>query len=379
MKNSLGLILFFLLTFPLTAQENAIEVFSTKTADGFEYFAKNNTAVPYTIRLTFTEMKNLTASVGGKTFDRVVPAYSDRHKLLELHRKDPNKSTSVDFSFSFTLGNSNVKAEKDFPYLLPFKHGKRVKVGQGNNGTGTHQGINAIDFNLDIGDTIYAARSGIVTDVKEDSNKGGYDPKYEPFGNYIKIYHEDGTLGSYVHLKKNGSLVKKGDQVKTGEIIGLSGNTGWSSGPHLHFMVSQNQDFKSVTLPIKFLNYDDELFLPQESKSYYGYHPGKPAFEVETKEKFDEAMYEAEIKSSNLKGTIQFDEEKYDDYILIYVNNGIDKEISGTLSVELNNLISTKSLPYQFTVPANKRMYLLALYPKENISTYGYKLSGKFK
>ena len=118
---------------------------------------------------------------------------------------------------------------------------------------------------------------------------GGNDPKFEPYGNFIKIYHGDGTIGSYVHLKRNGSIVEKGDKIEKGQLIGFSGNTGWSSGPHLHFMVAQNKDFQNITLPIKFLNYKQELFIPTESNSYYAYHPGKPDFEVE--ESFKESKF----------------------------------------------------------------------------------------
>lgn len=379
MKQAFVIILCFFLPLALIAQEKPIEVSSIKTADGFEYFVTNNTLVPYTIRLTFSEMKNLTASVGGKTFDRVIPAHSEHYKILELHQKEAEKSTSVDFSYTYTIGDPHLEIDKNFPYLLPFKHGNKIRVGQGNNGAGTHTGINAIDFNLDIGDTVYAARAGVVIDTKEDSNTGGYEPKFEPYGNYIKVYHEDGTIGSYVHLKQNGSLVSKGDKIEKGQIIGISGNTGWSSGPHLHFMVSQNKDFKSISLPIKFMNYEGELFIPQESKSYYGYHPEKATFEVETKEKFDESNYEEQSETSNLDGSIQFYEEKYEDYILIYVDNGMDRKISGVLSVELNNLISTKDLPYEFTVPSKQRIYLLALYPQEDATNFSYKLSGKFQ
>lgn len=57
------------------------------------------------------------------------------------------------------------------------------------------------------------------------------------FNNEIIILHSDGTLAEYVHLNKNGAVVKIGDEVVQGQHIGFSGNTDWSKGPHLHFSV----------------------------------------------------------------------------------------------------------------------------------------------
>jgi murein DD-endopeptidase MepM/ murein hydrolase activator NlpD len=372
-------IIFFFIFFSqvLFAQKSPIEISYEKSEEGFLFFASNNEKVPYTVKISFQKLENLKGNAGNEIFITTIPAQVSKHKVLELTKLQPSKSTSFDFNYLYTVGDPSLEVDEDFPYLLPYKHGKRVRVGQGNNGSGTHTGINAIDFNLEIGDSIYAARRGLVIEVKEDSNMGGDNPKFEPYGNFIKVYHEDGTLGSYVHLKKNGSLVKKGDQISKGQLIGFSGNTGWSSGPHLHFMVAQNRDFQNFTLPIKFLNYNNELFIPIESKSYYGYHPGKPDFEVQ--DNFQESEFEAKMEPSDLNNNIEFYTEEYGDYVLIYVDNGMSTEMNGVLKLQLNNLISTKALPYKFIVPAKTKMYLLALSPDDSGSSFGYQLSGEFK
>ncbi|WP_340153830.1 M23 family metallopeptidase [uncultured Marivirga sp.] len=377
MKNILFLVLFIILNSLGLAQQKPINIYYEKSNDGFDFFASNKEQVPYTVKINFQQLENLSSDSGEKSFIRTIPAQSSSVKVLEMRRIKEEKGTSFDFNFLFTIGDASLIVDENYPYLLPYKHGKRVRVGQGNNGAGTHKGINAIDFNLEVGDSIYAARAGLVTEVKQDSDIGGNAPKYEPYGNFIKVYHDDGTLGSYVHLVKNGSLVKKGDQITEGQLIGISGNTGWSSGPHLHFMVTQNRDFQNFTLPIKFLNYEDELFIPIESKSYYAFHPGKPDFEVE--DEFQEAAFEGKMEPSSLKGKIEFDTKEYGDYVLIYVDNGMNAEMNGVLKLQLKNLISTKNLPYKFTVPPRTRMYLLALSPDDNASSFGYQLSGEFK
>jgi murein DD-endopeptidase MepM/ murein hydrolase activator NlpD len=361
----------------LFAQEKPIEIHYEKSDMGFVFYANNNEQVPYTVKINFQKMENLSSASGKHSFIRTIPANATNEVVLELRKLKENSGTSFDFSFLYNIGDPSLKIDENFPYLLPYKHGKRVRVGQGNNGSGTHRGVNAIDFNLNIGDSIFAARSGLVIEVKEDSNKGGNDPKFEPYGNFIKVYHNDGTIGSYVHLEQNGSLVNKGEKVEKGQLLGFSGNTGWSSGPHLHFMVGQNKDFQNITLPVQFLNYKGELFIPKESNSYYAFHPGKPEFEVQ--DNFQESSFETEMKPSDLNDKIEFNTEKYGDYTLIYVNNGLNTEMNGVLKLQLKNLISTKKLPYKFTVPAKTKMYLLALSPDDGAESFGFQLSGEFK
>lgn len=133
-------------------------------------------------------------------------------------------------------------------YQLPWLDGKRFRCIQGVNGSFSHKDMHAYDFDLPEGESIVAARSGRVTYVKEDSDQGGNDRKFMNDANSILIDHGDGTAALYGHLKKDGALVEVGDFVFTGEVIGLSGKTGFASDPHLHFEVLKGQ--KSI--PIKF-------------------------------------------------------------------------------------------------------------------------------
>lgn len=116
---------------------------------------------------------------------------------------------------------------------------------------------NSVDFIIPEGTPIKAAFYGIVVDIKQDSGMGGYTKKFDKYGNYIEIKHANNEYSIYEHIKKNSSLVKVGDKVKEGQIIGYSGKTGWISnlGPHLHFDIHKyfgkgNDDYR--TLEIKF-------------------------------------------------------------------------------------------------------------------------------
>jgi murein DD-endopeptidase MepM/ murein hydrolase activator NlpD len=158
------------------------------------------------------------------------------------------------YTFSgFWFGTSHLKSyDTLYNYALPFLKGKRYKVLQGQNTNHTHQGDfsrYAIDFKMNIGQTVCAMRGGLVVRVKDHNTKGGRGKKYYPYANLIIIYHEDGTFAQYVHLKHKGSLVKAGDTVKKGQPIGFSGNTGQSSGPHLHFAVYKPTATGLVSIP----------------------------------------------------------------------------------------------------------------------------------
>jgi hypothetical protein len=134
---------------------------------------------------------------------------------------------------------------------IPFAAGRLVTVGQGMHGSFSHEGrsVHALDFDADVGTTVVAARDGIVVDLREDSSTGCGEVRCADQANYVRIDHGDGTFGSYYHLDTNGVSVALGDRVCAGEPIGLSGNTGFSTGPHLHFQV---QDAFGYSLPLYF-------------------------------------------------------------------------------------------------------------------------------
>jgi murein DD-endopeptidase MepM/ murein hydrolase activator NlpD len=164
-------------------------------------------------------------------------------------------------------------------YIIPFKL-RPIKIGQGFHGKSHRDWPEdkenfsySIDFLLPEGTEIIASREGIVTKVKIDGEKNynGKDSKigeiaYQEWMNEIEIKHSDRTFASYCHLKNRGSFVKVGDKVKKGKIIGLSGNTGWSSEPHLDFSVIKKnfKGYKIKSTKIKFEDYDE----PLEDKRY---------------------------------------------------------------------------------------------------------------
>ncbi|MEV5159493.1 M23 family metallopeptidase [Streptomyces sp. NPDC053728] len=102
------------------------------------------------------------------------------------------------------------------------------------------------DFAVPIGTKVEAAHTGRV--VKAGPNGAGDGPAY---GNAIVIKHANGKYSQYAHLSEID--VKVGDRVKTGDKIALSGNTGNSSGPHLHFEIRTSPNYGSALNPVSYL------------------------------------------------------------------------------------------------------------------------------
>ena len=180
-----------------------------------------------------------------------------KEKYLRLKKNDGAISHSYSLSYTWLLGDINAQHDDSHIYRFPYAKDTKKRVSQGFNGTTTHNGRSkyAVDFAMDVGTKIYASRAGMVVKVKENSNKGGFSKEFAKHGNYVTIEHDDSTFATYYHLKKNGVVVKVGDKVDKGSFIAYSGNTGYSSGPHLHFAVFKASSASSTqTIKIKFLS-----------------------------------------------------------------------------------------------------------------------------
>jgi Peptidase family M23 len=130
-----------------------------------------------------------------------------------------------------------IKDDTSYVYALPYENNTSHLLIQGYFSRLSHKERAALDFKMKRGTKICAACGGVVVRVKEDGNRGGWNRKYRPFGNVIVIQHADGSRAGYWHLQHNGALINVGDTVHKGQVIGLSGKTGYTFLPHLHFIV----------------------------------------------------------------------------------------------------------------------------------------------
>ena len=159
-------------------------------------------------------------------------------------------------------GSHKSGHDSSFVYSLPFETGKKVFLVQGYESMFSHKGSKALDFKVKTGTKVCAARGGMVIASRGDSDKRGLKQENLADGNYIFIQHNDSSVAQYWHLKKGGVLVGTGDIITAGQLIGYSGNTGYSAFPHLHFEVrgfDQNGIF--TDLPTRFYTQRGIIYL----------------------------------------------------------------------------------------------------------------------
>ncbi len=229
------------------------------------YFVNTN-LYPITIRVKPLYKSIHTQGVVKNEF--VIPAKGKIH-YADLIIEGAN--SYYRYNYNWIMGSKDAKHKSDYIYRLPYEKGDAHKVSQGYNGSKTHRGRSAysIDFPMPIGTAIYAARDGLVVKTKADSNVGGYEKRFASSGNYVRILHDDGTFSIYYHLKQNGVLVHVGQKVSRGEKIGYSGNTGYTSGPHLHFSVFKAKNARETqTIPVQILSKEGIIKDPEIGKFY---------------------------------------------------------------------------------------------------------------
>src|SRR3954469_16721043 len=121
---------------------------------------------------------------------------------------------------------------------VPFGCGLAFPVSQAHDvGSHLQHDTWAWDFRMPEGTPVVSAYEGVVRLARGDSATGGCDPRYAPFANYVVVNHQNGLETQYLHFSK--VVVRPGDHVKAGDLLGYSGKTGWACGAHLHFKVAR--------------------------------------------------------------------------------------------------------------------------------------------
>jgi len=366
----------------LSEDSETLDVYFEKIEEGgYLFYGDNNHFIPQFISLGFTKLTNLKMDRANPS--QVVLEPGDKGVLLAtLTPLDKNRSYSFRSRLSYTPGNPLTVEPDDFVYLFPFEHGSKFKLDQGFGGQFSHQKENyyALDFSMDIGTPIVAARAGIVVEVKEDSNRGGASSSYASYGNFISIYHDDGTFASYVHLKKNGAIVEVGDSVSMGDTIGYSGNTGLSTGPHLHFSVNVPTVTGSrQSIPIKLLGLDGEATDPVVGEYYYSKHPGGESFDP---------VFGKDLKDSDFSGTLtpikqtdklSFRDESIDSTTVVYCRNGFNSVVEGTITFKFQNSFSSQGGSIPIKILPLSESYVALVKPKDTTKSFAFSYSISYR
>lgn len=168
--------------------------------------------------------------------------------------------------YRYVLGQPLAEAPADADYRAPLASGSRFQITQGFGGEYSHTDIQnryAVDIMMPVDTPVHAARAGVVLDVENDYDGNGTEPAYAGKANSIRIGHDDGTMAIYAHLALEKARVKSGERVSAGQLIGFSGNTGFTTGPHLHFAVQINRGMELVSVPFRFVDAQGRRFTPE--------------------------------------------------------------------------------------------------------------------
>lgn len=218
---------------------------------GKRYFVRNLLAGPLLVVADWTDRDNM-VSDPVLPVRRVVPA-SGEVELVALRHDDRARPARFRLEYSAVPGSPAARHSLAARYRVPFGDGVDWHVGQGFHGRYSHQhpvSRYAVDFTVPVGTPVLAAREGVVMQVQDDWRGSGRTLEdFAHRANFVRILHEDGTMAMYAHLEYYGVGVKPGQKVAAGDLLGLSGNTGYSTGPHLHFAVLANDGRDEVSIP----------------------------------------------------------------------------------------------------------------------------------
>lgn len=237
---------------PVRAEPGAIAGLRIENDRGrYLAWADNRLSGPIEVMLHFSRSDNV---IGNPALPaRATVAAGGSSLVAVLSPADPSRGGDFGLRMDSLPGDPSARPV-DVEYLLPLRQSS-ARIDQGYGGQFSHeddQNRYAIDLAAEIGTPVVAAREGVVMQVESDFDRAGLN--LEKFGgraNFVRILHDDGAMSLYAHLKADGALVRVGQRVRAGQQIGLSGNTGFTTGPHLHFAVQVNRGMRLESLPFR--------------------------------------------------------------------------------------------------------------------------------
>jgi len=216
-----------------------------RDGDHVVQLVRSHYAVPVMIAWSLTSLENLAPSGPTSGVAFLPPAAEPSGAgaavvLAEMRELDRTQRYRRELQFKARFGDPRARPTP-YIYGLPYPHGLTFSVLQGFHGSFSHRGSNefAVDFDCPVATPVLATRPGVVVVANAAAQGSGTTPEFLDYKrtNFVLIRHDDGTLGEYMHLSPSGIGVTPGQRVERGQQLALSGNTGYSSTPHLHFQV----------------------------------------------------------------------------------------------------------------------------------------------
>ncbi|MWV14659.1 peptidoglycan DD-metalloendopeptidase family protein [Pseudomonas sp. L-22-4S-12] len=234
--------------------DNLVKLETKKHEAGETLLIRNDLYAPVEIELSLNRVVNATGAPA-QPIRWVLPPRS-KIRLATLAPVDASQPMSYKPRLRYAMGDPRLQPQL-YRYPLPWRGGP-FKLTQGANGRYSHftpKGRYALDIAMPQGTPIVAARGGMVVKTENQQSGRGTNPS----GNFVRILHDDGTMGVYLHLLRGSVSVHEGQRVEAGTRLASSGNTGNSTGPHLHFVVQRNVGLALESIPFNFAQPVDSL------------------------------------------------------------------------------------------------------------------------
>ncbi len=239
-----------------------------------DFYAINEFSGPVEIAVDWEQHQNAIASPSLPRRFVVGPGKSDT--LFSVRGAPKARSWQISLNYRYVIGKPLPDYVSAIPYYPPIAPGSHYQITQAFGGEFSHQDEQnryAVDIMMPVETPIYAARSGVVLEVQNDYFNGGTLQAYVHQANSVRILHDDGSMAVYAHLELEKAQVAAGQQVYEGELIAYSGNTGFTTGPHLHFAIQVNRGMELVSVPFQFIFPDGRVLDPHLGMWLEGFAP----------------------------------------------------------------------------------------------------------
>lgn len=242
-------------------EQDIVQMFTNDTGNERTMTFVNKIAGPVAVQLEFVDAENVAAEPPLPL--RTVLGRFEQRLVARAFPADRYRNSRFGLRYVAAPGDPSARHDDAVRYSVPFAADTPFVLTQGYSGRVTHtdaQSRYAVDLGVAEGTPVLCAREGTVMMVEADFFGAGLDK--ERFGsraNHVRVLHDDGSMGVYAHLQLESAKVRPGQRVRRGQVIGLSGNTGFSTGPHLHFVVQVNRDLALQSVPVRFR---DDLIHP---------------------------------------------------------------------------------------------------------------------
>lgn len=251
--------------------KNRLDVRKIGTDDDFEVEVYNEYYGPVEISFRFDKSENMS---GSHEFPQAfVVGPRQRTRLFKLWRNDSRRGYAYTYTQMVVLGDPRAEHAPGTLYALPIwpEDAGTVRLSQAFDGKASHldvQNRHAIDIPAAEGTPVRVARAGIVMDIAADYFRSGTVDKYKDRANFVRILHDDGTMGLYAHLQLESVRVRLGERVQAGQLLAKAGSTGYSGGPHLHFVVQKNFGGELRSVPFVLAGGDGSGIIPREGLTF---------------------------------------------------------------------------------------------------------------